>query len=267
MTTEDYERLTRCAVTAVIRAEETFIRGIGAGPRFFKAPGDFATDVDLEIEADLREELKASTSLSVIGEEVGGNSTSTPYWVVDPVDGTTNFSVGHPLSAILVALVDNHQPVISVVAIPSLRMRLTAWIGSGIFLNDAPWSPRPEHLDVQGLIAVPTAGRVKPELYSQLVHGLDTRGYRIRVSGSVGVDLAFCALGINSAAYSASRHLWDNAAGVLLCREAGLVVTDRNGQEWTAESGPVIAGTPRAHRDVVSTIKSTSEDPITVEDH
>ncbi len=256
MTTEDYRHLTRCAVSAVDRAGKMFIRGVGAQPRLFKAPGDFATDVDLEIERYLREELTASTSLPVIGEEVGGTETGSPYWVVDPVDGTTNFSVGHPLSAILVALVDNQQPVVSVVAIPSLRMTLTAWKGSGIFLNDAPWTPYPDHPDVKGLIAVPTAGRVEPSFYSELLHALDARGYRVRVSGSVGVDLAFCALGIHSAAYSASRHVWDNAAGVLLCREAGRVVTTKDGGQWTVASGAVIVGTPSAHHDVVSSITS-----------
>ena len=77
---------------------------------------------------------------------------------------------------------------------------------------------------------------------------------RPRISGSVGVDLAFVALGIYQAAVSFSPHIWDNAAGVLLARSAGAVVTDTEGGPWTLDSTGAIVGTPAAHATVLSTM-------------
>lgn len=245
------------AEAVVDDAEAIFTRGFGAAPAMMKTAGDFATEVDFAIESHIRAMLGTLTGIPVIGEEEGGVDSGT-RWVIDPIDGTANYAASNPMSAILVSLVVDDQPILGITSMPMLGKRLTAFDGSPLMINGTPVEPLEDqshlvaHVGFSSMAtpkntAFPTA--MRRDLLSELAESY----LRPRITGSIGVDLAFTAEGIFGACVSFSPHIWDNAAGIMLVRAAGGVVTDTEGNEWKPGKG-VIAGTKKAHDVLMGTI-------------
>lgn len=258
----DLSAMLALAERVVDEAEAMFVAGLGADPAEFKGPGDFATEVDLEIESAVRDML-ADTAIPVYGEEAGGAYSSEAVWVVDPIDGTSNYAAGNPLCAILLSLLVKDQPVVAVTAIPLLGRRLTAVAGEGLLVNSRPAPRVPERnglVTQVGFASVSTHSRSPFTSAERLqMLGILANGtLRPRITGSVGVDLALTAQGIFDGAISFSPYVWDNAAGVALVRAAGGVVTDIEGNDWTPASTGVVAGTPAVHAELMSTINTIS---------
>lgn len=265
MQADELNRFLGVAEEAADVARWQFVEGLGAAPALYKGCNDFATEVDLQIETTLRKHLTESTGIPVLGEEKGGRTLDDALWVVDPIDGTANFSSGNPNCAVLISLVVNDQPVVAVTDLPLLSMRLTAVEGSAVTLNGSAL-PRIDETDpASNQVGVGTVGtddtsRVPPDSRLKLIKALEYSNMRPRISGSVGLDLAFVAQGIYEAAVSFSPFPWDNASGVLLARSAGAVVTDIDGEPWKLGSLGVIAGSPDVHADVLRTMKSIQRD-------
>lgn len=259
-------RYAAVAEAAVDEARGLFVSHLGAAPALAKGKGDFATQADLQIEALLRERLAASTGIDVYGEEHGGRLNPDACWVVDPIDGTSNYSSGNPNCAILVALVLGGQPAVAVTDIPLLGMRLTTEAGGPLRLNGEALPPLSEaNRSAAAQVGVGSVGSDDRQQFPApvrlaLIGQLAETGLRPRISGSVGVDLAFAALGIYRASVSFSPHVWDNAAGVLLARSAGAEVTDAAGKPWELGSVGVIAGAQAAHRSVADTMNRVQRD-------
>ena len=255
----------QAAEAAVDAAREIFINELGAAPALTKGPGDFATAADLAVEELLRRELTTTTGIGVVGEEQGGQLSKRACWVVDPIDGTSNYSVGNPNCAILVSLLRHGQPVAAVVDAPLLGMRLTAIDGEPVHLNGRALPPveaadaAVQHVGIGSLYSrdrdhLPSRQRVG------LAHELTQAGLRPRISGSVGIDLAFAAQGIYQAAVSFSPHVWDNAAGILLARSAGAVATAGDGSPWQPGKAGAVVGTARAHAAVMRAVETARAD-------
>lgn len=257
---KDLAHYLQVAEAAADEAREAFVAGLGAAPALFKSSSDFATDVDVELEDMLRAHLRDSTGIPVYGEEEGGILRGDATWVVDPIDGTANYSSGSPNCAILISLVVDRQPVVAVTDAPLLDMRLTAIDGSPVSLNgrELPSVTSVEGFSRQigvGAVGSDDSHKIPPDMRLQLMGRLERSNMRPRISGSVGIDLAFVAQGIYEAAVSFSPFPWDNTAGVLLARSAGAVVTDWEGQPWSLDSVGVVAGCPAAHAIVLDNIK------------
>lgn len=255
----DYHRI---AAAAVDEAREVFVDHVGAAPALMKGKGDFATEADLAIEKLLRKRLEEATGIPVYGEEGGGDFNPEKCWVVDPIDGTSNYSSGNPNCAILVSLIQGGQPVVAVTDMPLLHLSVSAIDGEPVVCNGREL-PRlgangaGTHVAAQiGIGSVGSADKVRFPAATRLglIGGLAQTELRPRISGSVGVDLAFVALGIYKAAVSFSPHVWDNAAGVLLARSAGATVTDVYGNEWIAGSAGAIVGSAAAHATALRTM-------------
>lgn len=252
----------RIAADAVAEARGIFLNHVGAAPSLMKGKGDFATEADLAIEALLRERLGAATGIPVYGEEGGGDFNAEACWVVDPIDGTSNYSSGNPNCAILVSLIRGGQPVVAFTEMPMLRLSVSAVAGQPVMCNGETLPPL--GADGAGTYAAAQVGvgsvgsddrvRFPAATRLQLIGELAKTQLRPRISGSVGVDLAFVALGIYQAAVSFSPHIWDNAAGVLISRSAGAVVTDVDGHPWGAGSAGAIVGTTAAHQTALRTM-------------
>lgn len=233
-------------------ARELFTAHLGASPALLKGHGDFATAADLAIEALLRERLHAATGIEVYGEEHGGSLNPDACWVVDPIDGTSNYSSGNPNCAILVSLILDGQPVIARTDIPLMHMCVRAVAGEPVICNGKALPPVGQHTAAAAQIGVGSVGsddrrRFPAQMRLALIGELAATELRPRISGSVGVDLAFVAQGIYQAAVSFSPYVWDNAAGVLFARCAGARVSDLDGQPWQVDAAGVVAGTPTAH--------------------
>lgn len=252
--------LIAIAEAAVDDAEATFRNGLGAAPARFKGEGDFATEVDLVIEAQLRTALTQLTGIGVYGEEGGGDLADT-VWVVDPIDGTANYSAGNPLCGILVSLLHRARPVAAIASFPLLGRRVVAADGMKLRSTGGPAAGFGGGEDSFGFDESRGHVGCSSHLPTELFADLRRQGMRPRMTGSVGVDGAFVAQGVFDGAVNFSPHPWDNAATALAVRAAGGVVTDPLGNEWTAHSRGLVAGTAQVHASILDAIARTGLKP------
>lgn len=258
------------ASTALDSVWDDFVAGLGAkATRFKESPTDFATDVDLALERRISNALRQGTGLEVHGEEYGGPPTNTgTLWVVDPIDGTANYSSGIPDCAILAALVHECQPVIGLTWLPMHGMRFTSIAGEPLMLNGKQLEPLGE-ISIRdkalGLGSFNTGNRTlyTPAYRREVMERLSLEAARTRKFGSTGVDMAFAASARLSAAVTFGHYAWDNAAGACHMRCAGGVVSDLEGEEWNIESQSMLAGSPKAHAEVLAIVRELG-DPATV---
>lgn len=215
-----------------------------------KGDRDYATRVDLQIEDSIRQSLGAITrEIPFLGEERGGHPHAPLLWVLDPVDGTTNFIKGSPLCAISLALLGHGQPIFGIIDLPLLGERYVARAGAGSYLNGARLHvPAVNRLAdaVVGMtdFAVAEDRLVENPIHMALLAGLAPRALAVRAHGSAALDLAWLAAGRLAASVMLSNRAWDVSAGVLLAREAGALTYDGDGSEHGVDSRFTIASAP-----------------------
>jgi len=218
---------------------------IGKGDR------DFATDVDLRIEAEIRACLVAATpEIPFLGEEESGQQEARgASWVLDPIDGTINFSRDSPLCSISLSLVIDGQPVLGIVDAPLLGERFVARQGKGAYLNGT----RIRVSEVPGLrealvgiadFKVGVGSEEENRVHLAALGCLARESLRVRMLGSAALDLAWLAAGRLNATLMLSNLPWDVTAGLLLVREAGGVVFDYDGSPHDAGSRYTLAAVP-----------------------
>ncbi|WP_067829437.1 inositol monophosphatase family protein [Nocardia inohanensis] len=261
----DLAELLTIASDVLDAAAPRFVEGIGAPSAVQKGRNDFATALDLELERFVSEQLARRTGIPVHGEEFGGPQlTSGIAWVLDPIDGTFNYSQGHPLCGMLLALVRDGVPVLGLTWLPMMGQRYAAVAGGPVFLNGKPLPPLESGKLSDSMIAfgsfnIDGAGRIPGIFRFNLLGALSRLSGRLRMHGSTGIDLAYTASGVLGGAVVYGHHPWDNAAGVALVRAAGGVVTDLLGQDWTIESGSVLAAAPGVHEELLDMITVTAD--------
>jgi myo-inositol-1(or 4)-monophosphatase len=249
----DLERMRLAARRAadvgaqVIR--EAPIPGIAAAKGL---PGDWVTEVDLASERAIAGSLaEATPEIPFSGEELGGGETTGPHWVVDPLDGTTNFVHGFWAVGVSVALVDE-GPLAGAIAAPFLGDRWHAAAGAGAVWERADGSSSAcrvsERAADAAVVATGFPFRRKERLPRYLVAmtaALD-RFEDLRRPGAACLDLAWTACGVFDGFFELGLAPWDVAAGALLVLEAGGRVTDWDGGVGYL-SGDILAGPPQVH--------------------
>jgi myo-inositol-1(or 4)-monophosphatase len=247
----DANTLLLIAGGAVDDAARLLVQGRSQlGGLIAKGDRDYASRVDFQIEDSIRSRLaRATRTIPFLGEERGGEPDAPLLWVLDPVDGTTNFIKGSPLCAISLALLSGGQPVFGIVDLPLLRERYVARAGGGAYLNGT----RLQVVNVSRLadsvvgvtdFAVADDRLVENPIHIRLLAQLSTRVLGVRVHGSAALDLAWLSSGRLGATIMLSNRAWDVSAGVLLAREAGGVVYDWDGSEHGRGSRFTIASAP-----------------------
>ena len=225
-----------------------------AGNAREKAPGDWVSDVDTSSEAAVRAALERDApSLPVYGEE-GGGVRGDVGWLVDPLDGTANFLHGFPAVGVSVALVERGVPVVGVVHAPLLGVTYTGRRGGGAFSNGEAMMVSARDAD-RAICATGFPFRAKAERLDEYLPVFEAALRRfedLRRAGSASLDLAWTAAGVFEGYFEQALGPWDVAAGALLVREAGGVVTDWSGDDraWLA-SGDIVAGSPAVHSELV----------------
>ncbi|GAB41226.1 MULTISPECIES: inositol monophosphatase family protein [Gordonia] len=259
-----------------------FVAGLGAPSAVVKGLTDFATQVDLDLEQRIRRELTDRTGINVHGEEFGGPPvTDGAVWVLDPVDGTYNYSTGMPLTGILLGLLVDGEAVLGLTWLPLTGLRYAGHVGGPLYRNGVPMAAHLPTTLAQTAVAfgpfnVSHGGRYPGARRAQLLEALSVRAARLRMTGSTGVDMAYVASGIFGAAIAFGAHAWDNAAGAALVRAAGGLATDLAGNPWTASSPSLVTAMPDVHRELMaviddvgvwsgSDITSTTTDPRTAQ--
>ena len=217
-----------------------------------KAAGDYVTAVDREAEAAALSVLRERTpGIAVLAEEAGG-ARSDRLWVVDPVDGTTNLVRSYPVVGVSVALVEDGRPVVGAVAAPHLGSAWSAAEGAGAFDANGRRLRVGARDPAASVVATGFPFRRKDELtlarYLSVFMAALLRFEDLRRAGAASLDLAYTATGAFDGFFELNLALWDIAAGSLLVREAGGVVTDWAGDQHAVfDSGCILAGSPRWH--------------------
>lgn len=247
------------AAVAAAHAGGDIVRGaVDTGPAARqKGPGDWVSDADTASERAVRAVLlDAAPDLPVHGEEEGGERGRLG-WLVDPIDGTTNFLHRFPVVGVSVALVDDGQPVVGVVHAPLLGDTYTATVGGGAHRNGVPIRVS-DRAPVSAVLATGTPFRAKRTRLGEYVAVFE-RALRtfedLRRAGAASLDLAWTAAGVFDGYFEQALGPWDVAAGALLVREAGGRVTDWGGDPdgWIA-SGDIVAAAPTVHDEILAVI-------------
>ena len=225
-----------------------------------KGPADFVSTADLQAERILKAELsKARPDYGFLMEESGASAGDGRHrWIVDPLDGTTNFLHGIPQFAISIGLERDGAVVAGVVYNPVNDELYTAERGKGAFLNDRRLrvAARKELTESVVGCALPHHGRGDLAQFRREFAAIQDKVAGLRRFGAAALDLAFVAAGRLDAYWERGLSPWDMAAGILLVREAGGFVTDLDGHDAMMTKGDVIAGNEAMHGQVLALLKS-----------
>jgi myo-inositol-1(or 4)-monophosphatase len=248
--------LLNVMVQAAFKAGKSLARDFGEVQNLqvsLKGPGDYVSQADRKAEKLIREELmKARPTYGFLGEEseeiIGTDGAHR--WIVDPLDGTTNFLHGIPFFAISIALERNGEIVAGVVLNPATDELFTAERGGGAFLNDRRLrvAARKNLSDAVIGCGVPHLGDVNHGKFLIELRHVMGEVAGVRRLGSASLDLAYVAAGRFDGFWERDLMPWDIAASVLLIREAGGYATDLDGSNAVLTSGTVVAGNEYIHK-------------------
>lgn len=213
-----------------------------------KSPNDFVTEVDRAAEAAIIEVLReAYPQHGILAEESGqlGETADSEYqWIIDPLDGTTNFIHGFPQYAISIALARNGVLEQAVVFDPTRNELFTASKGAGAYLNERRIRVSKRIRLNESLIGTgfPFREFDHVDAYLAMFRELTQRTAGIRRPGAAALDLAYVACGRLDGFWEMGLQPWDMAAGVLLIQEAGGLVSDLAGEGDFLQTGNLVAG-------------------------
>src|SRR5579875_771451 len=227
-----------------------------------KGPGDFVSGADLKAEQTLMEELsKARPGYGFLCEERGEveGTDKTHRWIIDPLDGTTNFLHAIPHFAVNVALERDGQIVAGVTHNPISNDIYWAERGKGAFLNQEKRlrvAARSRLEDCLLATGIPFAGKPGHALFLKELHQVSQRVAGVRRFGAAALDLAWVAAGRYDGYWERNLKPWDTAAGVLLVLEAGGKVTLAGGGDFALEEGSILAANLELHPLVLERLKA-----------
>jgi myo-inositol-1(or 4)-monophosphatase len=254
-------------IKAAHRAGRSLKRDLGEVEKLqvsVKGPGNFVTAADRHAEEILREELaKARPTYGFLGEEGGAHegSDKTHRWIVDPLDGTTNFLHGIPHFAVSIALERNGTIVAGLTYNPANDELFVAERGKGAFLNNQRIrvAARRRLADAVVGCGLPHYGRGNLELSRYEIAAAQQNFAGLRRYGSATLDLAWVAAGRLDAYWERDLSPWDMAAGVLLVREAGGFASDLDGGDAIFARAQIAAGNETMHRELIRLLREAGK--------
>jgi myo-inositol-1(or 4)-monophosphatase len=259
--------LLNVMIKAARKAARTLKRDFGEVEHLqvsLKGPANFVTAADRRAEEILHAELiQARPGYSFLGEEGGRRegTDKTHCWIVDPLDGTSNFLHGIPHFAISIALAREATIVAGLVYNPANDDLFTAERGKGAFLNDQRLRVAARRRLADSVIAcgLPHMGRGDLALASREITAVQDKVAGLRRFGAAALDLAWIAAGRVDAYWERDLSPWDMAAGVILVREAGGYATDLDGREDPLAAGDILAGNEMIHHELMRVLKDANK--------
>jgi len=249
------------AVKAARRAGSIITRAsqdIGALQVRSKTYNDFVTEVDHAAEAAIIEILKdAYPDHGFLGEESGNDRIDADnVWIIDPLDGTTNFLHGFPQYCISIALMQKGQITQAVIYDPNRNDLFTATRGRGAFLNDKRIrvSKRVKLQDSIIGTGFPFRDFTHLDPYLAMFKDMVKKTSGVRRPGSAALDLAYVAAGWYDGFWEIGLSKWDIAAGALLIQEAGGIVGDFEGNENWLDTGNIVGANPKLFGQLMQTL-------------
>jgi len=254
-------------IKAAYRAGKSLKRDLGEVENLqvsLKGPANFVCAADRRAEEIVREELfKARPDYGFLGEEGGARAGTdkTHRWIVDPLDGTTNFLHGVPHFAVSIALERNDAIVAALTYNPANDELFVAERGKGAFLNNRRIRVAARRRLAESIVAcgLPHHGRGDLVLARHEIAAAQAHYAGLRRFGAATLDLAWVAAGRFDAYWERDLSPWDLAAGILLVREAGGFVSDLDGGEGILTQGNIAAGNETMHRELLRLMKEAAK--------
>lgn len=245
-------RYLEVARLAALQAGELIRRRAGTAFRVdLKGRIDLVTEVDTACEERIRRTLlEAFPDHRILGEEGGQTGGSHPCrWLIDPLDGTTNFAQGYPFYAVSIGLEIAGEMVAGVVHDPTRQETFQAIRGGGAWLNDQSIRVSPSQSLEESLLVTgfPYDLRSGPELHLDLFRDFVLEARGVRRDGAAALDLCYVACGRFDAYWELGLSPWDMAAGSLIVREAGGELSDFEGRPLRLEGRDLLASNGRLH--------------------
>jgi myo-inositol-1(or 4)-monophosphatase len=239
------------AIEAAQAAGKVILAGL-ARPVDVQSKGlrNYVTDVDLEAEGAILDVLgRRCPEHDVLTEESPPEMRSSRYrWVIDPIDGTLNYSRGHPCFSVSVALSLDDEPVAGVVYHPLRKQLFAAEAGQGATLEGRPLRVRNTEAMIEAVVGMDWTRDAASRARNAAIIGQLARECNvIRSCGSAALALCYVAAGWWDAYWHLGLQPWDAAAGALIVREAGGQVTDLAGRRWELDMGAILASNGRLH--------------------
>ena len=242
------DRRFQAAQSLVIEAADLAMRmrpSPGSGGFTMKGEQDWLTQADGAIEALLAERLQAAFPEDGFqGEETGHGRTGRLRWVVDPIDGTANYARGGARFCVSLALIEDRVPLIGVLAAPALGDTYAARAGGGATLNATPIRAAPTTDSRQAIVELGWNRHRPDAAFLALLGRVRDAGAMPRIGGSGALGLAETAAGRIDAYVELHIHLWDCAAAIVICQEAGAFVSPYMDADGPVHGGPILAAAP-----------------------
>ena len=259
------EPMINIALRAARKAGENIVRASDDLDRVdivAKGVNDYVSEVDITAEQEIIYHLqKAYPDHAILGEETGltGDENAEYRWIIDPLDGTTNFARGIPHYAVSIACLHKGKLEHAVIVDPVRREEFTASRGRGAQLNGRRIRVT-SRTSLDGALlgtGIPFKGHCddKLEPYAKTVEQLAGQCAGIRRAGAASLDLAYVAAGRLDGFWEIGLAVWDIAAGALLVTEAGGLVADIDASNNYMESGNIVCGNPKCFKAVLQVTK------------
>ncbi len=254
----------RCAEALAREAGRRIEMGRQAGFTIkLKGRNDLVTNVDREVETFIRGELATLfPEDSILGEEFGkeAHENKARVWMIDPIDGTTNFSQGIPIYCVSIALQEDGKTVVGVIYDPTRDELFSARLGQGARLNGAPMEISDQPELAQAVLATGFPPLKEGDTFRTIVERMGnivsaSRG--MRRLGSAALDLAYVAAGRLDGFWEYNLNPWDTAAGYLLVQEAGGKVSTDVGDTFTPYERSVVATNGHIHAAMLDALRRT----------
>ena len=250
-------------VKACKKASKTLIRDFGEIENLqvsVKGPGDFVTASDKKVEKILIDELqKAKPNYSILSEEAGEIKNDESFkWIIDPIDGTSNFLHGIPHFAISIGLEHNGEIICGIIYDPIKDEMFTAEKGNGSYINNQRMrvSSRSKLKDCIIFTGGPKFGSPDRKLSMEEYMKFSSEVLvPIRKLGSGALDMAYVAAGRCDGFWSRNLNYWDVAAGIILVKEAGGYVTDFYGENKYLENKTMLAANSKINKEMIEVLK------------
>lgn len=251
--------MLKTAIEAAVEAGG-IIAELYPGPRAISLKGfrDLVTDADTAAESAIFKKIQARfPDHAILSEEAGGHVSGSGYtWVVDPLDGTTNYAHRHPVFSVSIGVLEGGEPIVGVIHDPLRHHTFAAFRGGGARLNDEP-------IHVSGVAGLENAligidwgheNEVRERTLNDL-HRILPRCGALRAAGSAALTLAYVAAGWNDAYFQPGLRPWDAAAGVLLVNEAGGRCTTLKGDPYRVRFSDCVATNGWIHDELLRLLK------------
>jgi len=250
-------------VKACRKASKTLIRDFGEIENLqvsLKGPGDFVTASDKKVEKILIDELKnARPNYSILSEEAGEIKKEDEFkWIIDPIDGTSNFLHGIPHFAISIGLEHKNEIICGIVYDPIKDEMFTAEKGNGAYLNNQRIrvSARSELKNCMIFTGGPKHDALDKEKSMEEYNNFSSKILApIRKLGSASLDIAYVASGRCDGFWQRNLNYWDFAAGIILVKEAGGFITDFNGENKYIDNKTILVTNGKINSQMMQVLK------------